>query len=411
MRKLLLSTAIGLTVFIGASDAKAAGFYIQEQSVKGLGYAFSGSVTSIDDASTIYFNAANMTNLNGAQMNAAAHVLKPNADLNNNGSTGLAATGENPGNPYDAEVIPNLFAATPILDGKAWIGAGITAPFGLANDYGETWFGRYDSTSTDLKTIDFQPSVAFNATEWLSVGLGVNVQYADAELKSASRVTSDGISTLRGNDISFGYTASLLAQPNDKLDIGMNYRSGITHELDGSISLVGSGGADFNTSGTATLGLPDIATFGAGYDVNDRFRVMGQATWFGWNNFQNITARNDAGTTLSQVVQNYKTTWAYAIGAEYDVNEEWTVRAGYQYDETPTRDLYRTSRTPDGDRNWFSAGATYRMNDQIDLDLAATYIDISEEKINVSRNSGFAQVSATSEGSVGIVALGMTYKF
>lgn len=411
--KLLLSASIGLLSILGVSKADAAGFYIQEQSVKGLGYAFSGSVTSLDDASTIYFNPAGMTRLNGAQMNAAAHILAPDSDLTNNGSSNAlgAPIGENPGNPYDAETVPNLFAATPILDERAWIGVGITAPFGLANDYGETWFGRFDSTETELLTIDFQPSVAFEATEWLSVGLGLNVQYADAELKSVVRDVQEGISTLKGNDISFGYTVGLLATPYENWDIGVNYRSGITHELDGSISLIGTAVSDFSTSGTATLGLPDVATFGVGHDLNEDLRLMAQATWFGWNNFENITARNDAGATISQVVQNYRTTWAFAVGAEYDLNEDWTVRGGYQFDQTPTRDQYRTSRTPDGDRNWFSAGATYQLKDNLELDMAATYINISEERINVTRNSGAANVVGNTDGSVGIFALGLNYKF
>lgn len=413
MKKLLLSTSVGLLSIATMQNAQAAGFYIQEQSVKGLGYAFAGSATSINDASTIYYNPAGMTRLDGAQMNGAAHALVANADLNDDGSSNAlgAPIGENPGNPYDTAVIPNLYAATPILEGTAWIGLGISAPFGLANDYGETWFGRFDSTETELTTIDFQPSVAFKATEWLSLGLGINVQYADAELKAVTRDVQEGISTLKGNDISFGYTLGAQASLCDGWDFGVNYRSGVSHKLDGTISLVGTAANDFDTSGTAKLGLPDIATFGVGHDATEDLRLMAQATWFGWNNFQDITAVDDAGNVRSQVVQNYQATWAFSIGAEYDLNEEWTLRGGYQFDQTPTTDLYRSSRTPDGDRNWFSAGATYKLKDNLELDMAATYIDISAEKINVTRNSGAATVRGTTEGSVGIFALGVNYKF
>ncbi len=87
------------------------------------------------------------------------------------------------------------------------------------------------------------------------------------------------------------------------------------------------------------------------------------------------------------------------------------MRGGYQFDQTPTTDQFRTSRTPDGDRSWFSAGATYKLKNNLELDMAATYIDISDEKINVSRNSGLAGVRATTEGSVGILAIGLNYKF
>ncbi len=92
MKKFLLSTAL-CTVISGAAftasttDAKAAGFYIQEQSVSGLGAAFSGSTTSIRDASTVYFNPAGMTRLDGAQANLGVHLLIPDGELSDTGST------------------------------------------------------------------------------------------------------------------------------------------------------------------------------------------------------------------------------------------------------------------------------------------------------------------------------------
>jgi len=402
--------------------ANAAGFYIQEQSVKGLGSAFSGSTTSIDDASTVYFNPAGMTKLSGPQMNAGVHLLIPSADLTNTGSTfdfnGPAPGGIGPivgndgGNPYSPTPVPNLFVAYPIVQDQVWAGLAINVPFGLANEYDTGWFGRYDSTETELTTINIQPSIAVKATNWLSIGAGVDIQRADATLKSAiSNVVSEGESKLTGDDWSYGYNIGLQIKPVESTEIGLHYRSAIKHTLEGRISVQGLSASNFDIPGTADLNLPDIASFGIAHQATDKLRLMAEANWFGWNNFQEIHAKNTAGGTVSNVVQNYQTTWAFSVGGEYDVNDKWTVRAGYQHDATPTTDLYRTSRTPDGDRNWFSGGATYKINPKLDLDLAATYIDISKEKINLSRNSGLANISANTEGSVGIVAVGLTYKF
>src|SRR5690606_38604769 len=104
------------------------------------------------------------------------------------------------------------------------------------------------------------------------------------------------------------------------------------------------------------------------------------------------------------------------VGAEYEYSDTWTFRGGMQFDETPTTDEYRTTRTPGGDRTWLAAGATYNVNDNWDLDMAATYIWIESEKINLQRNNTFSSatattVSADTEGNVAIFALGATYKF
>ena len=422
--KNLAYSALSASVLIcAAQSAQAAGFYIQEQSVKGLGTSFAGSTTSIDDASTLYFNPAGMTKLDGAQINAGVHLLIPSADLTDTGTTvpfGAAVGADDGGNPYDPSPVPNLFAVTPldfIGQENVWVGIGVTAPFGLGSDYGDNWFGRFDSTETELMTINVQPSVAIQATDWLSIGGGVDIQYADAELKSvANPGTGEGISTLKGDDITVGYNVGVLVEPIENTEVAAHYRSAISHTLDGRISFFNGTASNFDEGGSADLDLPDIATFGAAHQITPQTRIMGQATWFGWNNFEEIQAVRDSGTAVAPIVQNYQTTWAFAIGVEHDLNEDWTVRAGYQFDETPTTDEFRTSRTPDGDRNWFSGGATYSVNDRLDLDFAATYIDVDDGVINVNRNAATpaiarSDVRANTDGYVGIVAIGLNYKF
>lgn len=404
--------AISLLGTTSTNFANAAGFYIQEQSVKGLGAAFSGSATSIDDASTVFFNPAGMTKLDTLEFTGGVSLIAPDADLTDTGTTAPAGqpVGEKSGNPYNLTPIPNLYGVMPLTD-YLWGGVGVSAPFGLGSSYSDGWFGRYDSTDTELKTINITPALAVKATEWLSIGLGVDIQYADANLQAAAFGGTEGLSRLEGNDWSYGYNAGIQIKPLKSTEIGIHYRSAMHHQLEGNISVEGSTGADFSTTGSAKLKLPDIATFGIAHDLTDKTRLMGQATWFGWNNFNDITAISDAGAVLSTTPQNYQTTWAFAFGVEHNWNEQWTFRAGYQYDETPTDDLFRTTRTPDGDRNWFSVGATHKVTPNLDLDLAATYIHVGDGTVNVSRNSGLATVRADTEGQVGILAVGLSYKF
>ena len=98
------------------------------------------------------------------------------------------------------------------------------------------------------------------------------------------------------------------------------------------------------------------------------------------------------------------------------MNDTWRLRGGIQFDATPTTESFRTSRTPDGDRTWFSLGATYSINEKLDLDLGATYIDVASGTIDLPRGGGGAlgsngQMRATTDGSVGIAAVGLKYKF
>lgn len=404
-------TLATLGTALSPTAADAAGFYIQEQSVRAQGAAFSGSTTTLNDPSVVYYNPAGMTRLNGTQVQVGTHLLVPSASLDDTGSTAPTALGTNDGgNPYDPTPVPNLHMSHQVND-QWWLGLSVSAPFGLANKYDDDWFGRYDSIKTSLKVHDIQPTVAYKINDSLSVGAGINIQSANATLTNALFAGTEGHARLEGDDTSFGFTAGLHYVPTDDLTIGASYRSAMHHTLTGSLQFEGTGSPldDVVQSGRADLDLPEIATLGMAYDITDKVTVQGQATWFGWNEFQDITAITPFLTNVT--VQNYQTTWAFAAGIEYDHNDQWDFRAGMQFDETPTTDEFRTSRTPDGDRTWLALGGTYALNDQIDIDFAGTYIWIDDETINVTRNSGLATVSANTEGNVGILSVGLNYKF
>ncbi len=401
-----------LSLSFAISQAEAAGFYLQEQSVSGLGNAFAGQVATPRDSSIVYFNPAGMTHLKGTNINVGVHVIAPNSEMDNTGSVIPfgGATGDDGGNPYSASPIPNMSISHETIKDKLWLGAVVAAPFGLGSDYGDDWFGRYDSTKTKLKTIEITPSFAYKFSEKFSVGGGLTYQIAHAKLDSISNGGAGDVSSrLEGDDTSFGWNIGVLYEPIDGTVLGAHYRSNIYQELEGELvsSLLPGG----QLSATAELNTPEIAQIGINQRINEKWSVQAGATWFGWNSFDNITAYDLGGTQRSRTEQNYQTTWAFGVGAEYEMNDKWTLRAGYQFDETPTTDEYRTSRTPDGDRHWIAAGTTYKLNDKMSLDFAATYIDVAEETINVSRNSNLASLQADTDGHVAIVALGLNYKF
>ncbi len=415
MRRLKLLSLTSATAIAAASfaagHANAAGFYLQEQSTSGQGNAFAGQVATPRDASIVYFNPAGMTKLEGIQMNAGVHLIMPDSDITDTGTTSnITAVGNvNGGNPYSLSPVPNFHISSEMVKDKFWLGLSLSAPFGLGNEYNDGWFGRYDSTETTLHTFDIQPSFAYKVNDALSIGGGISIQYADANLQRSRVVglNTEATSILDGDDTSLGYNFGILYEPIEGTTLGANYRSGVHHDLKGRAEVSGIA----YVPASAELDLPDIAQFGINHKINDKWSVQAGATWYGWNSFDNITVVT--GSTTSTTVQNYQTTWAYGVGAEYHHSDKLTLRAGYQFDETPTTDEYRTTLTPDGDRNWFAAGATYKFNDKLSVDFAATYIDVGEETINVTRDPGAtaSNVVGDTDGHVSIVSLGVNYKF
>lgn len=412
--RILLSASVSVIACMGSYTAHAAGFYIQEQSVSGLGNAYAGQVAAPRDASIVYYNPAGMTKLSGSHIYAGTHILAPSANLKDTGSSAAfgGATGGKGGNPYSATPIPNLHISHEVVENTFWLGLAVSAPFGLSNEYNEGWFGRFDSTETALHTVDFQPSFAVRVNDKLSVGGGMNIQYADVDIKKViNQGAGERNSTLEGNTTTVGFNVGVLYEPIEGTTLGAHYRSGIHHHVDGRVIIDNNGTVTSSAAANAELNLPEIVQLGVNHKVNDRLTLQAGATWFGWNSFEEIRVLNTAGGLIANTTQNYQTTWAFAIGGEYALNDEWTLRAGYQFDETPTTDEYRTTLTPDGDRHWISTGATYKYNDKIDIDLAATYVDIASEEIDIARNGGLATVKADTGGHVAILSLGVNYKF
>jgi len=416
----LLGGAVAVT-----GTAQAAGFYIKEQSVTGLGRAFAGESAMGDDASTIFFNPAAMTRLQGPEVQAGAHLLIPRAELENRGSSATLqtpagaltrpVTGNDGGNPYDPTPVPNFYAAYPLMNRDLWFGLGVSAPFGLANKYDPGWFGRYDSIETDLLTLNIAPSVAYRVNDWISIGGGIDFQYADAELTNAlfAGPFPDVISKVEGDDWTVGYNVGVLFEPIPTTRIGIHYRSQMEHTLEGDVNLTQSGTTVRNAPGTADLNLPDILAIGFAHKVTPKLTLMAEYNWYGWSNFKEIRVVQAGGERT--VEQNYEDTFSVAVGAQYEIDESWTVRGGFQYDETPTVDNFRSTRTPDGDRYWLSAGASYNLTENFAVDVAYTHIFIDTVDIN-TRQTGVTpalttNTRATSEGSVDIVAAALRYKF
>lgn len=390
--------------------AVAGGFYLQEQSPKETGRALSGGAAAADDPSTLFFNPAAMTELPGIQMSAGGVVLSASAGQTNRATTrsplpgsvvssgGVPVAGNSGGEPFDSVIpVPSFYATAQVTD-ALWLGLGVTAPFGLKLDYDAGFFGRYDSLHTDLKTYNVQPSAAYKLNDNLSVGGGVNVQFAKATLTNAlpqlSPQLADGLARVTGEDWAVGWNAGLF-YTGGNTHFGIHYRSGITHRLTGTQSISGLQGplapANRDLAATAPLALPDIATASLMHRLTPRLRAMVTARWYNWSRFKGITVTTAAGATEKQL--DYRDSFSVSMGSEYDVSPAWTLRAGTMFDRTPTNPQHLTTRVPDGDRAWLSGGATWNISPALALNLSYAHVFVA--KSNLIREEGFYATSGS----------------
>lgn len=69
-----------------ASEAHSSAFMLNENSTAASGRSYAGGAAIADDASTIFYNPAGMTELKRAEVQVGTYVIAPNAEITNRGS-------------------------------------------------------------------------------------------------------------------------------------------------------------------------------------------------------------------------------------------------------------------------------------------------------------------------------------
>ena len=166
--------------------------------------------------------------------------------------------------------------------------------------------------------------------------------------------------------------------------LGAHYRSHIDHTLSGVVDIAGLlgplAGGNGTRRGFAPISVPDIYSVGAVYTLG-RARLLGGAEFTKWSRFNAITVENN-GVAFLNSAQNYRDTWTGNLGVEYDVAPKLTLRAGGLYDQTPTLDGFRTTRVPDGNRIWATAGATAHVSQMVAVNLSYAHIFVKSEIVD-----------------------------
>ncbi|MFZ3483717.1 OmpP1/FadL family transporter [Sphingomonas sp. 3-13AW] len=388
---LLAAAPLWLVASTGVANAQA--FYLQEQSARAAGRAFSGEVADTGPQS-LWWNPASIAGMENAEAAIAVSAILPRGDVVDNGTVirrpggQFAPVGGNPvaKNPINNGFLPSGAIAMP-LNERVSIGLAVTSPYSFTTNYDADSWARYTADKTRLRTIDIQPSIGVSVTDWLRVGAAVNVEYTDAELgnkiPNLSATLPDGEQILSGNGWDLGWTAGLQMH-NSWATVGISYKSAIEHNLKGSLEVSGLVGPLAGQNATlegvkAKFKTPAQIIVGGRFRTSDALTLNVQGVRYTWADFDAIRL----GAPLNQAIpENYRNSWSLAGGFDYAATPDLTLRAGLQRTLTPTRDGNRDARVPDSNRWNFGAGGSYRVSPAFTLDGAFNYVAFKDETID-----------------------------
>jgi long-chain fatty acid transport protein len=429
MRFARLLALASVATAVSAAQARAAGFYIQEQSVRGAGRAYSGEVAD-QGAASLWWNPAAIAR-SGRELYVGASGIFVEGQVTDRGSTvtrpfgTTTPAGGDPRafNPILPGLVPNLAVALPLADRFA-VGLSLAAPFNLTTQYPASAWTRFDALTSTIRTVHIQMTGAMRVNDWLDLGVSADTEYVQARLSNAVPNffpgQPDAAQMLRGEGWDWGWSVGAQAH-FDRLTLGASYRSKIDHGLSGTATFAGllapfPASLNATQSATATYTTPWIATVGGRLALSDRLTLNGQVQRFGWGEFQAIKVSTPLGPEV--FTQNYHDTTAGGVGADYALNPKLTLRMGVQYDPTPTPDFGRTARVSDGDRWLFGLGATASPAPGLKLDAAFLYIKFKDSTVNDTAEFFGGTPAASSSRLIGsvqatgyVLSLGMRSRF
>jgi long-chain fatty acid transport protein len=416
--------AAGCAAMTIASQAQASSFAVRENNAAGAATVFSGDVSAADSAATAYNNPAGMTQLHGNQVEAGAVLIFPTINFHGTATTAgvLPTPGNNGNNAGRPGLAPNFYG---VLDlAEQWrLGIAINAPYALLVKQNAGWYGRYLGIESELMSTNINPSVAYKINDKISVGGGVSAQWLQATLSRGFNQSAlgapDALVRYKGDDWGFGYNLGVFAKPWAGGQLGLTYRSKVSHQLQGDLDFLrvaaplsgllvsGAGTLDANTPAATTLGLTQAVT--------PQLNVSLSVQWTQWSALKSVSIQSTTATAPIQT--GFFDTWFTSLGASYRWSDAWTLRAGIGWDQSPVDNRYRTVILPDQDRYMLGVGFGYKISDALTLDGAYVHFFAPHSSMNGSINNtdnnpiAATILSGTYQLSIDAVSLSLRYGF
>jgi long-chain fatty acid transport protein len=409
---------------------RAAGFELREGSADWMANAFAGDTAKAYDASTVWSNPAGMVRLDRNEVDGSIDGIFPSITFSgaNFVGPGTTTSGTTSGNLIQSAAsggVYGLWSLTP--DFK--LGFAADAPFGQRVTNPSSFVGRYQSIVSSISDEAFTISAAYKINEQWSIGGGPVLDVFSARLTQAVNTgplaaLGDPVVDLHGSDVSAGFNLGVLYQPTQDLRFGLDYRSRIRHDIDGSQSVfiptaisafappVTAALAAQNSSAATSITLPDSVTAGLYWQASTQLALLADLSWTDWSLLKSIDVTpSSPAATPTTIAENWRNTFAVSVGANYRVTRELLLQGGIGFDESPVSDSNRTSRIPDSNRYLIGIGAQYDILPNVTLQVAYAHVFFDSAPVTTQASATSGVLVGTYSNTANTASLGVKVRF
>lgn len=351
---------------LSTAALNAGGLYLYELSTTETSMAGAGWAARAQDPTTTITNPAGMTRLDGTQIQLTAQPLALDSSFSS----------DQGGNSNLDSVLPggSVFA-THRLNEQWTAGISIAGFFGLGLDYDSEWDGRYYVDEITLQSVGLQPTLAYRINDQFSIGMGITWIYTVFEQKLSinNPVQDDGMAEFDDNTHSMQFNLGILYEPDPRTRLGLQYLSESEFELKTRPKVQGNGLTSIALRNIGKVDLdmtmPQSLMLSAFHQLSDKWAVMGNIGWQEWSEFGkvDIDASSASVSTSITADRNYKDTWNFALGVQYQFNQAWRLNTGLAYDTEMVDEDDVTPDLPTGDSWRYGIGASYAYSETVHI--------------------------------------------
>lgn len=294
------------------------------------------------------------------------------------------AGGSTQDNEFQVFPVPFIGYAQRLGTSRWSVGVGAFAQGGMGVDFRDVEVaptmmpGLKDDIMSEIGFVRLSPTVAYNVTDKLTMGASLFAGYATLKYDFFPNTMGHKVRDL--TSFTFSGRFGLNYQINDKWSIGATYTSESTIDFeDGELTQMfpGMGKVKYNDVKMDGFTWPRQVEVGAAYRVTPKLLLALDLSWINWDSAIStvtVTASDpDNSMAPDKMKIPFEMDWddqiVVAIGAEYDLTESFTIRAGYNYGNSPVSSPGLSPLFPALVEHHATVGCTYTVGSW-DLDFA-----------------------------------------
>lgn len=388
----------------------------------------------IDASGALYWNPASISGLPGSSIDFGVELLYPQTRLGSTYGANSFAPGFPPGTISGSDrgddgvfAIPSMALVYKPDDSMFTYGLGVFTVGGFGTNY------RADNTNpilapslipfgvgvgslyTNFEALNLTPTISMQLTDHLSIGGGPILALAQLQADPLFLVSPNPngaypSGTNTRTSWGGGFQLGAFYKFDNGLNLGVSYKStqwleAFHWQTEDNLGNPRDLSYNFN--------LPSIVSFGVGYTGFDRWTLAADFRYIDYGHTEgfNTTGFNTDGSVAGL---GWRSIFAVSLGAQYQLTDTVSLRAGYSYNQDPITSAQSSFNVaaPTILEHTVYMGFSYRVSDALSLSLA--YLHGFENSVDGPFNTPAGPVpntSVKSTVSADALVLGVSVRF